>query len=125
MTRCLKQLDGTVGSPEWGADRRRSATERTESYLERIAEREKDVGAWTWLDADRAMNAARGADRRGSGGALLGLVLGVKDIFDTHDMPTGLGFAPYRDRRPAWDAACVAACRQAGAVVLGKTVTTE
>lgn len=125
MTGCLKQLGGTAGFPEWGADRVRTATERAASYLQRIGVREGEVGAWTWLDTDRAMKEAREVDRRGSGGPLLGLILGVKDIFDTHDMPTGLGFAPYRDRRPAWDAACVAACRQAGAAVLGKTVTTE
>jgi Asp-tRNA(Asn)/Glu-tRNA(Gln) amidotransferase A subunit family amidase len=124
MTGCLKQLGGIVGFPEWEADDTRAATDRTQFYLERIAARETHVGAWTCLDADRAMNEAREVDRDGSG-ALLGLVLGVKDIFDTHDMPTGLGFQPYGERRPVWDAGCVATCRQAGAVVLGKTVTTE
>jgi Asp-tRNA(Asn)/Glu-tRNA(Gln) amidotransferase A subunit family amidase len=125
MTACLTPLDGTAGFSEWGADRTRTAAERATAYLQRIAARESQIGAWVWLDSDRAMDEARGVDRRGSAVPLRGLMLGVKDIFDTHNMPTGLGFAPYRDRRPAWDAACVAACRQAGAVALGKTVTTE
>jgi amidase len=93
--------------------------------LARIEEREAAVGAWTWLDAEGALAAARAADQRGPGGPLHGVPIGVKDIIDTADMPTGLGFAPYSGRQPAWDAACVAACRRAGAIVLGKTVTTE
>lgn len=93
--------------------------------LERIAAREHEVNAWTWLDPDAALALARAADRKGRGGALHGVPIGVKDIIDTSDMPTGLGFAPYVDRRPVWDAGCVAACRRAGAIILGKTVTTE
>ena len=93
--------------------------------LERIQARESEVGAWTYLDADAAMAAARAADRAAAQGALRGVPIGVKDIIDTHDMPTGLGFAPYAGRRPSWDAACVALCRRAGAIMLGKTVTTE
>ena len=51
--------------------------------------------------------------------------VGVKDIFDTADLPTEYGSPIYRGHRPAADAACVAAARAAGAVILGKTVTTE
>jgi Asp-tRNA(Asn)/Glu-tRNA(Gln) amidotransferase A subunit family amidase len=115
---------GVVGFPFGKADDTGTATDRTKFYLERIAAREKHIGAWTCLGAGRAMNEARETDRDGSG-SLLGLILGVKDVFDTHDMPTGLGFQPYGGRQPIWDAGCVAACRQAGAVMLGKTVTTE
>jgi amidase len=93
--------------------------------LERIKTRETEVGAWTYLDAEAALEAARAADRAPAQGALRGVPIGVKDIIDTHDMPTGLGFAPYADRRPSWDASCVALCRRAGAIMLGKTVTTE
>ena len=94
--------------------------------VERIAARETQVGAWTWFDPERALAAAREADRRGGPrGPLHGVPIAAKDIIDTHDMPTGLGFAPYATRQPSWDAACVAACRRAGAIVLGKTVTTE
>jgi amidase len=53
------------------------------------------------------------------------MTLGVKDIFDTADLPTEYGSPIYAGHRPAWDAACVAAARAAGAIVLGKTVTTE
>jgi Asp-tRNA(Asn)/Glu-tRNA(Gln) amidotransferase A subunit family amidase len=95
------------------------------SCLERIAAREPAVGAWTWIDPRQALDAAREADRKEPAGPLHGVPIGVKDIIDTVDMPTGLGFAPYAHRRPSWDAACIAACRRAGAIVLGKTVTTE
>lgn len=95
------------------------------SCLERIDEREAVVGAWSWMDAERALAAAREADRKPLAGPLHGVPIAVKDIIDTFDMPTGLGFGPYAARQPSWDAACVAACRRAGAIVLGKTVTTE
>ena len=93
--------------------------------LERIAAREPSVGAWEHLDADRAIAAAQSADRAPSPGALHGVPVGVKDIIDTVDMPTCLGSPIYAGRRPGWDAACVAAIRAAGGIVLGKTVTTE
>ena len=83
------------------------------------------MGAWQYLAGDAALAAARAADRTAPRGPLHGVPIGIKDIIDTVDMPTGLGFGPYADRRPSWDAACVAACRRAGAIVLGKTVTTE
>jgi amidase len=69
--------------------------------------------------------AARRYDQAQPGGPLGGVPIGVKDIVDTHDMPTGYGSALYAGHRPAWDAACVALARAAGAVVLGKTVSTE
>ena len=58
-------------------------------------------------------------------GPLRGIGLGVKDIFDTFDMPTAHGSAIYEGHRPAADAALVAMARAAGATVTGKTVTTE
>jgi Asp-tRNA(Asn)/Glu-tRNA(Gln) amidotransferase A subunit family amidase len=58
-------------------------------------------------------------------GPLAGIVVGVKDIFDTHDMPTEFGSAVYAGNRPASDAAVVAMLRGKGAVVAGKTVSTE
>src|SRR5450432_3439542 len=93
--------------------------------LERIAERESTVHAWTYLDADAAMRRARALDAQASAGLLHGLPIGVKDLFDTFDMPTSYGSPIYADHRPAADAACVALARAAGAVVIGKTVTTE
>ena len=97
----------------------------TTACLARIAEREPTVGAWQYLDAEQALEQARGADRSRARGPLRGVPIGVKDIIDTVDMPTTLGSPIYAARRPQWDAACVAAARAAGAIVLGKTVSTE
>jgi Asp-tRNA(Asn)/Glu-tRNA(Gln) amidotransferase A subunit family amidase len=96
-----------------------------ESCLERIAAREPFVGAWTHLVADQALAEARARDQAEARGPLHGVPIGVKDIMDTADMPTGYGSRAYRGWRPASDAACVALAREAGAVILGKTVTTE
>src|SRR6266568_5559241 len=83
------------------------------------------VGAWHHLDRDAALTAARHCDRSAPSGPLHGIPIAVKDLIDTVDMPTGYGSPIYRDHRPAADASCVALARAAGAVVLGKTVTTE
>jgi Asp-tRNA(Asn)/Glu-tRNA(Gln) amidotransferase A subunit family amidase len=93
--------------------------------LDRIAEREAAVGAWQYLDPEQALAAARHRDRQGPSGPLHGVPIGVKDMIDTHDMPTAYGSPIYRNHRPPADAACVALARAAGAVVVGKTVTTE
>ena len=93
--------------------------------LARIDARESEVGAWQYLDREQAIDQARAADRTQPRGPLHGVPIGVKDIIDTVDMPTTLGSPLYDGRRPQWDAACVAAARAAGAIVLGKTVTTE
>ncbi len=97
--------------------------------LDRIAAREDDVQAWAHLDPELALAQAREADaalRAGEAtGALHGVPVGVKDIFDTADMPTENGSPIFAGRRPERDATCVAALRDAGAVIMGKTVTTE
>lgn len=93
--------------------------------LERIASREPAVGAWTHLAAADALARARLLDRSGSQGLLHGIPIAVKDLIDTCDMPTSYGSSVYARNQPAWDAPCVALARAAGAVVLGKTVTTE
>jgi len=90
------------------------------SCLERIRERDRDIQAWTCVDEKRALAAANGPK-----GALSGIPVGVKDIFDTHDLPTEYGSPIYSGHRPAADSAAVALTRRAGGVVLGKTVTTE
>jgi Asp-tRNA(Asn)/Glu-tRNA(Gln) amidotransferase A subunit family amidase len=95
------------------------------SCLERIAAREQEVRAWAWLDAELALRQARALDREPPRSPLHGVPVGIKDIFDTADMPTEYGSPIYRGYRPKWDAACVALLRRAGCVVLGKTVTTE
>jgi len=96
----------------------------THACLERAEERE-GVKAWIWLDPAEALTRARAADHAGRPGLLAGLPIGVKDIIDTVDMPTGHGSPIYRGNRPFADAACVALLRMAGATIMGKTVTTE
>ena len=93
--------------------------------LDRIEHRELAVGAWAHLDADAALTEARTMDASGLRGPLHGLPLGVKDLIDTIQYPTSYGSPIYTGHRPPWDAACVARARSAGALVLGKTVTTE
>jgi Asp-tRNA(Asn)/Glu-tRNA(Gln) amidotransferase A subunit family amidase len=110
-------------------DGRMSARELTEACLARIEQLEPTVGAWTFLDRDHALAQAEAADdahRHGRPhGPLHGVPVGVKDIFDTRDMPTEDGTPLHAGRMPRRDAAAVARLRQAGAVVMGKTVTTE
>lgn len=92
--------------------------------LDRISERDPTVKAWAHLDPGKAIDQARAADgaRRG---VLRGIPIGVKDIIDTHDMPTGHNSPIFAGRTTFGDAACVALCRTANAVIMGKTVTTE
>src|SRR5579859_1393406 len=92
---------------------------------ERIDARESGVQAWKFLDRARAIARARALDRGPVQGLLHGLPVGVKDVFDTFDMPTEYGSPIYKDHHPVSDAAVVALTRRAGGIVLGKTVTTE
>ena len=92
--------------------------------LDRIAEREPAVKAWAFLDPALAIAQAKAADAA-KGGLLRGIPVGIKDIIDTHDMPTGHNSPIFEGKVPFGDAACVALCRTANAVILGKTVTTE
>ncbi|HEX3137976.1 MAG TPA: amidase, partial [Casimicrobiaceae bacterium] len=93
--------------------------------LERIAARDGEVQAWEHIDEAAALAQARAADSNPGRGLLQGVPVGVKDLIDTLDMPTGYGSPVYAGHRPAWDAPCVALTRAAGGIVLGKTVTTE
>jgi len=102
-----------------------TSRELVETCLLRIEEREPEVGAWAWLDPEQALAEADARDREARRGPLHGVPVGIKDIMDTADMPTEHGSPIYRGNRPAADAAVVAALRAAGAVVMGKTVTTE
>ena len=95
------------------------------SCLDHIADREPAVGAWIEIDRDYALAQARHRDNEKPRGPLHGIPIGVKDIIDTADMPTAYGSTLYRGYRPPADAACIALARRAGAVVLGKTVSTE
>lgn len=93
--------------------------------LARIEAREDAVGAWQFIDPDRAIADARRRDGETARGLLHGIPIGVKDIIETADMPTTYGSKIYAGHMPASDAPCVALAREAGAVILGKTVTTE
>jgi Asp-tRNA(Asn)/Glu-tRNA(Gln) amidotransferase A subunit family amidase len=96
-----------------------------EQCADAIHAREDAIGAFTYLDLDGARKLAREDADRLRALPLRGLPVGLKDIFDTYDMPTEYGSAAYRGHRPASDAAPVTMLRRAGVVVLGKTVTTE
>jgi Asp-tRNA(Asn)/Glu-tRNA(Gln) amidotransferase A subunit family amidase len=106
-----------------------SAEDVMRACLARVAEREKDVQAWAYIDPDYALAQAKAADAaraQGKGvGPLHGVPVGIKDIIDTADMPTENGSPIFKGRRTNHDAACVAALRAAGAIIMGKTVTTE
>jgi Asp-tRNA(Asn)/Glu-tRNA(Gln) amidotransferase A subunit family amidase len=102
-----------------------SALETVEAALAAIEARDAELHAWKTVDPEFARRQARALDAEPKRGPLHGIPLGVKDIFDTADLPTEYGSPIYRGHRPAADAACVAAARAAGAVILGKTVTTE
>jgi len=97
--------------------------------LERIRTLEPAVQAWAHLDSEYALVQARAADRarqEGKGsGPLHGIPVGVKDIFDTADMPTENGTILHAGRRPPRDCTAVSLLRAAGAVIMGKTVSTE
>lgn len=105
--------------------REATATAATQACLDRITAREDAVHAWTFLDPEAALAAAKSLDEGPVRGPLHGVPVAIKDIFDTADMPTAYGSPIYKGHRPAADAATVAMLREAGAVVLGKTVTTE
>ena len=93
--------------------------------LERIGAREDEVGAWQFLDADLALAQARACDSRDAVGLLHGVPIAVKDIIDTQDMPTTHGSPIYEGNRTLWSASCVTLVQDAGAVIMGKSVTTE
>jgi Asp-tRNA(Asn)/Glu-tRNA(Gln) amidotransferase A subunit family amidase len=106
-----------------------SSEQLVEACLARVRETEDRVQAWAFLDPDYALEQARSLDElRLSGkpiGPLHGVPVGIKDIFDTADMPTEHGSVLCAGRTPSRDAAVVAMLRAAGAVIVGKTVTTE
>jgi len=106
-----------------------SAEELMRACLARIDEREPAVKAWTFLDPEYALSQAGLADQNQRDGKPLGPLHGVpiaiKDIIDTCDMPTENGSVLHAGRQPQVDATVVARLRGAGAIILGKTVTTE
>jgi len=93
--------------------------------LERIGARDGVLAAWAHVAAEAALAQARALDRQPARGPLHGVPVGIKDIFDTADLPTEHNSPIYRGNRPRADAAAVALLRRAGCVILGKTATTE
>jgi Asp-tRNA(Asn)/Glu-tRNA(Gln) amidotransferase A subunit family amidase len=127
MARAANELDASEALAAI-ASGRLTAEALSRACLERVAARDSVVRAFAFVDPERALAEARSRDRgaqAGSRASLYGLPFGVKDIIDTHDMPTGYGSPIHAGHRPSADAACVALAREAGAVMLGKTVTTE
>ncbi len=104
---------------------RLTAERATAACLARIEAREGEVRAWEWLNADRALRLARARDAEAPRGPLHGVPVGIKDLIDTADMPTAYGSPIHAGHRPARDAWIVARLAEAGAIPLGKTVTTE
>ena len=106
-----------------------SAEELVQTILQRIEQLEPDIGAWQHLDADLALEQARRADlahrSARSTGPLNGVPVGIKDIIDTADYPCEFGTVLKQGRRPPEDAFLISRLREAGAIILGKTVTTE
>jgi Asp-tRNA(Asn)/Glu-tRNA(Gln) amidotransferase A subunit family amidase len=102
-----------------------TASPAVERALAHVGEREAEVRAWAHIDADSARDTAAILDRDDRGLPLRGLVLGVKDVFDTADQPTEYGSPVYAGYQPWADAAAVSMLRSAGAVCIGKTVTAE
>ena len=102
-----------------------TAEQLARACLARIALREADVRAWSFIDPDAVIRQARELDKLPSRGPLHGMPVGVKDIFNTSDMPTQHNSPIYIGHRPNIDAAAVGTLRAAGALILGKTDTTE
>ena len=97
----------------------------TRALLDHIEAREPMVDAWEHLDPDAALATAKALDAGPSKGLIHGVPIGVKDIIDTKDMPTTHGSPIHKENRPCTDAPCVSLVRNAGALTLGKTVTSE
>lgn len=97
--------------------------------LAQIDRLEDQVGAWAFIDPDLAVQQAKAADSAIQAGLPLGplhgIPVGIKDIIDTKDMPTEDGTVLHQGRQPQYDATVVSKLREAGAVIMGKTVTTE
>ncbi|MCY4274385.1 MAG: amidase [Gammaproteobacteria bacterium] len=100
-----------------------------QASLNIIDRTDDEIKAWATLDHEFALNQARNRDdlrKRGMPtGALHGIPVGIKDIIDTSELPTEFGSEFFRGRKPQHDAAVIERLKEAGAVIMGKTVTTE
>jgi len=105
-----------------------TSEELVKSYIEQIKKKEKEVEAWEFFDQELVLNQAKKRDelhQSGKHGDLHGIPVGIKDIFDTENMPTTDGTEIHKEN-PSWnDCTVVSKLRQAGAIIMGKTVTAE
>lgn len=120
----LHELTATEAGAQIAA-KKITSEDLVSACLDRIAEREDVVRAWQALDRDQALERARTADLTESKSPLHGVPFAVKDVIDTADLPTEYGSQIFAGHRPTQDAACVARMMDAGAVLMGKTVSTE
>src|SRR5512135_3102033 len=106
-----------------------SAEDLVRACIKQIQTREPEVQSWAYFDPEHALTQARRADEWRDAGKPLGLLhgvpVGIKDIIDTRDMPTEDGTPLHSGRNPWHDAKVVELLRGAGAIIMGKTVTTE
>jgi len=106
-----------------------TSRELVDACLDQVERRDAEVGAWTYLNPEIARDAADKADQAAKNskatGPLHGIPVGLKDIIDTKDMPTEQGSALFKGRRPVTDSTMAQLLRDAGAIIMGKTVTTE
>lgn len=118
------ELDATTLVAMTGAGRL-MVEDVARSIIDRVAERDAMVGAWAHFDPAQILAEARRLDALPLKGPLHGVPVGIKDVINTRDMPTAHNTARYQGSRPGVDAACVDMLRTAGALIVGKTVTTE
>ncbi|KAM0243990.1 hypothetical protein ACHAP5_006654 [Fusarium lateritium] len=104
-----------------------SVEEYAQSLLTRIKERNPVVKGWAYINPDQVLSEARKLDQvpKESRGPLHGVAVAVKDVIYTKDMPTQFNSPLYKDDAPQVDAASIVILRKAGALILGKTTTTE
>jgi Asp-tRNA(Asn)/Glu-tRNA(Gln) amidotransferase A subunit family amidase len=121
-------LSATEASQEIRSGRL-AAVDLAGACIDRVRAYDGFLQAWEYFDSELAMIQALELDRRvkdgGAGGTLFGIPLGVKDVFNTRDMPTEMGSSIFSGYTPGNDARVVFGLRRAGAVILGKTVTAE
>lgn len=123
----LHQLSATLAA-EMIRQKEISPVELVEALLQRIDALEPSIKAWVMVDRDGALAAARRCEQeigKVDPGPLYGVPVGVKDIFHAAGLPTTCGSPIFQNRIAPYDATSVARLREAGAIVLGKTVTVQ
>jgi Asp-tRNA(Asn)/Glu-tRNA(Gln) amidotransferase A subunit family amidase len=124
VTRTPAQLTATEAQQQLRAGTL-SVEALAQSCLRRVAARDAQVQAWAFVDETLVLAEARRLDQASVRGALHGIPIGIKDVYQTRDLPTQYNSALYVAFRPAADAACVKILRAAGALIFGKTATVE